>query len=167
MTVSNAANPVAFPASFRPVFQRLFERASEIASRALNANERANADVKALEILRLERLLSPPSFERDAASSNDATLADWRLRVANALEAVRQSIAKVESRTERAYLSRLALDAALVLNAFDATFFTESTADALLAEIDDAEERQNALVAYSKRLAARIARFHLSDAPER
>ena len=159
MPALNAPRPDDFLASFRPVFQRLFERANAIVSQAVNANERANAAVKSLEILRLERPLYPPS--------NDATLADWRSRVATSLNAVCETIATVESRTERAYLRRLALDAALSLNASDETFFVESTADALLAEIDDAEERQNALVVYSKRLAARIARFRLSAAPER
>ena len=159
MTALNAPRPDDFLASFRPVFQRLFERANEIFSQAVNANERANAAVKSLAILRLERSLY--------TSSNDATLADWRFRVATSLNAVCETIATVESRTERAYLRRLALDAALSLNASDETFFVESAADALLAEIDDAEERQNALVVYSKRLAARIARFRLSAAPER
>lgn len=159
MTALNAPRPDDFPASFRSVFQRLFERATAIVSQAVNANERANAAVKALKILRLESSFFP--------SSNDATLADRRLRVVASLDAVCETIAAVESRTERAYLRRLALDAALALNASDETFFVESTADALLAEIDDAEERQNALVAYSKRLAARIARFRLSAAPER
>lgn len=159
MTVLNIPRPDDF-SSFRLVFQRLFDRASELVSQADNANERANAVIKSLEILRLERLVY-------TSSSGENFLADWRSRVATSLETVRETIATVESRTERAYLRRLALDAALALNACDEIFFVEPTADALLAEIDNAEERQNALVAYSRRLADRIARFRLSDAPER
>ena len=162
MPDSNALRSDDFLAPFRPVFERLFERANEIVSQAPNANERANAAVKSLKFLHLESLLYPTSPELA-----DALLADWRRRAENAIETVRKAIATVESRTERAYLRRLALDAALLLNACDQTFFVESTADALLAEIDDKEERQNALVDYSRRLAARIERFGLSDSPER
>lgn len=162
MTSSNVRLPDDSLAPFRPVFQRFFERANEIVSQAPNANERANAAVKALKFIHLESLLYPTSPELA-----DALLADWRRRAENAIETARQAIATVESRTERAYLRRLALDAALLLNACDRTFFVEQTADALLAEIDDAEERQNALVDYSRRLAARIERFGLSDSSER
>ena len=162
MTDSNALRPDNFLAPFRPVFQRFFERAKDIVSQAPNANERANAAVKALKFIHLESLLYPTSTDLD-----DALLADWRQRAESAIETARKAIATVESRTERAYLRRLALDAALLLNACDQTFFVEQTADALLAEIDDEEERQNALVDYSRRLAARIERFGLSDSPER
>lgn len=157
MTDRNALRSDDFLAPFQPVFQRLFEQANEIVSQAPNANERANAAVKALKFLHLEGLLFPSSLD----------LADWRRRAEGAIETVRQAIATVEFRTERAYLRRLALDAALLLNACDQTFFVEPTANALLAEIDDEEERQNALVDYSRRLAVRIERFGLSDAPER
>ena len=162
MPDSNALRSDDFLAPFRPVFERLFERANEFVSQAPNANERANAAVKSLKFLHLESLLYPTSPELA-----DALLADWRRRAENAIETVRKAIATVESRTERAYLRRLALDAALLLNACDQMFFVEPTADALLAEIDDEEERQNALVDYSRRLAARIERFGLSDTPER
>jgi len=162
MPDSNALRSDDFLAPFRPVFERLFERANEIVSQAPNANERANAAVKSLKFLHLESLLYPTSTELA-----DPLLADWRQRAESAIETVRKAIATVESRTERAYLRRLALDAALLLNTCDQTFFVESTADALLAEIDDKEERQNALVDYSRRLAARIERFGLSDSPER
>ncbi len=162
MPDSNALRSDDFLAPFRLVFERLFERANEIVSQAPNANERANAAVKSLKFLHLESLLYPASPELA-----DAPLADWRRRAEDAIETVRKAIATIESRTERAYLRRLALDAALLLNACDQTFFVEPTADALLAEIDDEEERQNALVDYSRRLAARIERFGLSDSPER
>lgn len=162
MTDSNVRRPDDFLAPFRAVFQRLFEQANEIVSQAPNANERANAAVKALKFIHLESLLYPASSELA-----DAFLVDWRRRAENAIETARQAIATVESRTERAYLRRLALDAALLLNASDQTFFVEKTADSLLAEIDDEEERQNALVDYSRRLAARIERFGLNDSPER
>lgn len=162
MTDSNVRRPDAFLAPFRPVFQRLFEQANEIVSQAPNANERANAAVKSLKFIHLESFLYSTSSKFD-----DALLVDWRRRAESALETVRKTIATVESRTERAYLRRLALDAALLLNACDRTFFVERTADALLEEIDDEEERQNALVDYSRRLAARIERFGLSGSPER
>lgn len=162
MTSSNVRRPNDSLAPFRPVFQRFFERANEIVSQAPNANERANASVKALKFIHLESILYATSPELA-----DALLADWRRRAESAIMTARQAIATVESRTERAYLRRLALDAALLLNACDRTFFVEQTADALLAEIDDEEERQNALVDYSRRLAARIERFGLSDSPER
>jgi len=162
MTSSNVRLPDDSFAPFRPVFQRFFERANEIVSQAPNANERANAVIKALKFIHLESLLYPTSPELAAP-----LLADWRRRAESAIETARQAIATVESRTERAYLRRLALDAALLLNASDRTFFVEQTADALLAEIDNAEERQNALVDYSRRLAARIERFGLSDSSER
>lgn len=162
MTSSNVRLPDDSLAPFRPVFQRFFERANEIVSQAPNANERANAVIKALKFIHLESLLYPTSPELAAP-----LLADWRRRAESAIETARQAIATVESRTERAYLRRLALDAALLLNASVRTFFVEQTADALLAEIDNAEERQNALVDYSRRLAARIERFGLSDSSER
>lgn len=165
MTISNVSLPcdAALLEATRRLFQRLFERLASLLADVPNANERANASVKALEILRLERRFFPTSPLDLAASDAD----DWRRRVETALEALSREISTVESRSERAYLRRLALDAALALNACDETFFTERFADALLAEIDDAEERQNALVAYSTRLADRIYRFRQSDAPER
>ncbi|MBR4834118.1 MAG: hypothetical protein IKU86_07290 [Thermoguttaceae bacterium] len=145
----------------RRVFQRLFERAQAFAAAVSNANEQANALVKSLEILRLER-------ELYATKTLDApSLADWRLCVKTTLDAAKEAISAVESRGERSYLRRIALDAALALNAFDATFFNEKAADDFLAEIDDAEERQNALAAYSSRLAERIFRFKQSDGSER
>ncbi len=143
------------------VFQRLFKRAQAFAAGVSNANERANAHVKSLEILCLERSLYPTE------SLDDSIFADWRRRVETTLDAAKEAISAVESRGERSYLRRLALDAALALNAFDAMFFIEATADAFLAEIDDAEERQNALAVYSSRLADRIFRFRRSDGPER
>ena len=112
MTDSNALRPDNFLAPFRPVFQRFFERAKDIVSQAPNANERANAAVKALKFIHLESLLYPTSTDLD-----DALLADWRQRAESAIETARKAIATVESRTERAYLRRLALDAALLLNA--------------------------------------------------
>lgn len=145
----------------RRVFQRLFERAQAFAADVPNANERANAVVKTLEILRLERSVYSTE-EPDAAF-----LDDWRRRAETTLDDARRAISTVESRGERSYLRRLALDAALALNAFDATFFNENAAVGLLAEIDDAEERQNALAVYSNRLADRIFRFKRSDGPER
>ncbi|MBQ7813468.1 MAG: hypothetical protein IJ387_03110, partial [Thermoguttaceae bacterium] len=165
MTVSNAPAlcDAASLESTRSLFRRLFERLASFVADVPNANERANAAVKSLEILRLESLFFPTS----ALDLSEASVVDWRRRVERALEAVGRDLSSVESRSERAYLRRLALDAALTLNACDKTFFVERFADALLAEIDDAEERQNALVAYSTRLADRIYRFRQSGAPER
>ena len=55
MTSTAAPNANDLYASVRPVFQRVFERANAFAAQGLNANERANAFVKSLEILNLER----------------------------------------------------------------------------------------------------------------
>ncbi|MBP3530842.1 MAG: hypothetical protein J6K25_06635 [Thermoguttaceae bacterium] len=156
MTSTAAPNANDLYASVRPVFQRVFERANAFAAQGLNANERANAFVKSLEILNLERRFF-----------NDPTSDDWRRRVETTLDALDREISAVESRSERAYLRRLALDAALALNVNDAIFFVEPFADAALAEIDESEERQNALVAYATRLAERISRFSTSDDAQR
>ena len=165
MTVSNAPAfcDAASLESTRSLFQRLFERLASFIADVPNANERANAAVKSLEILQLERRFFPAA----TLGFSEPPVDDWRRRVEQALEAVERDVLTVESRSERAYLRRLALDAALALNACDATFFVERFADAFLAEIDDAEERQNALVAYATRLAVRIARFPRNAAPER
>ncbi|MBQ2790861.1 MAG: hypothetical protein IJE97_14590 [Thermoguttaceae bacterium] len=165
MTVSNAPAlcDAASLESTRSFFRRLFERLASFVADVPNANERANAVVKSLEVLHLESLFFPKS----PLDFSEPSVDDWRRRVELALEAVERDLSSVESRSERAYLRRLALDAALALNACDKTFFVEQFADALLAEIDDAEERQNALVAYSTRLADRIYRFRQSAAPER
>lgn len=164
--LSNVVPPcdVASLDATRRLFQRLFERLAPFIADVPNANERANAAVKALEILRLESRFLPPA---SPLAPSEPSVDDWRRRVKTALEAVEREISTVESRAERAYLRRLVIDAALSLNACDATFFTEPFSDALLAAIDDSEERQNALVAYATRLAARIHRFPQSDASER
>lgn len=156
MTPFTAINVDDFYAAVRPVFRFILERANACVSQGANANERANACVKSLEILNLER--------RFCAES---TLDDWRRRVETTLESLEREISTVESRSERSYLRRLTLDAALTLNANDATFFVAPFADALFAEIDDAEERQNALVAYATRLADRLSRFPTRDKVER
>ncbi|MBQ9798973.1 MAG: hypothetical protein IJO40_03445 [Thermoguttaceae bacterium] len=165
MNVSNASAPCAADSleSTRRLFQNLFERLVRFTDDAPNANERANAAVKSLEVLRLESQF----FPRRSLDLSAPSVDDWRRRVETALAAVVRDVATVESKSERAYLRRLALDAALSLNACDETFFTEPFADALLAEIDDAEERQNALVAYSTRLAERVSRFRKRDGSER
>lgn len=165
MNVSNSSvlcDAVSLEAT-RRLFQRLFERLAAFIADVPNANERANAAVKSLEILRLESRF----FAASALDLSEPSADDWRRRVEAALEAVKRAISTVESRSERAYLRRLALDAVLALNDCSATFFVEQFADELLAEIDDAEERQNALVAYSTRLADRVYRFRQSAAPER
>ncbi|MBR4976315.1 MAG: hypothetical protein IKY61_04615 [Thermoguttaceae bacterium] len=148
MTFYAASNAADFYASVRPVLRSLFEEAHAFATQGLNANERANAYVKSLEIITLERRF----FD---ASTPD----DWRRRVETTLASLQREISTVGSRAERAYLRRLALDAALKLNAYDSTFFIEPFVDAQLAEIDESEERQNALVVYATRLANRISRF--------
>lgn len=165
MNASNASAPCDADSleSTRRLFQNLFERLVHFVADVPNANERANAAVKSLEILRLEsQFFSERSLDLSAPSVDD-----WRRRVETALAAIVRDVATVESKSERAYLRRLALDAALSLNACDKTFFNEPYADALLAEIDDAEERQNALVAYSTRLAERVSRFRKRDGSER
>ena len=151
-----AVNVDDFYAAVRPVFSLVFERANAFASQGANANERANAYVKSLEILNLERCFLHKS-----------TPDDWRRRVETTLETIVREISTVESRPERSYLRRLALDAALNLNANDATFFVAPFVDALLGEIDESEERQNALVAYATRLADRLSRFPTRDEAER
>lgn len=156
MTSFTANNVDDFYAAVRPVFRFILERANACVSQGSNANERANACVKSLEILNLERRFC-----------DNSTLDDWRRRVETTLESLNREISTVESRPERSYLRRLTLDAALALNANDATFFVAPFADALLAEIDDSEERQNALVAYATRLADRLSRFPTRDATER
>ena len=139
----------------RRLLQRLFERLVPFIADVPNANERANASVKSLEILRLEsRFLPTATFDL-----SEPSVAAWRRRVETALDAVCRDLSAVESRSERAYLRRLALVAALDLNACAEPLFVKRFADALLAEIDDSDERQNALVAYATRLAARISRF--------
>lgn len=154
--MTSFAAPDAFYASVRPVLQSIFEQALAFASQGSNVNERANALIKSLEILNLERRFT-----------NDSTYESWRLRVATTLESLNSEISSVESRSERSYLRRLTLDAALALNAGDATFFAAPFVDALLAEIDESEERQNALIAYATRLADRLSHFPPRDEAER
>lgn len=133
-------------------FRRLAKRAATRIDEIADANERANAAIKTLSLFYSERAA--------LTVENQNVDADWRPRFDAFVERVRGLIADVENRAERAYLRRIFLEAALKFAKFESeTAKIDKIADKTLAEIDDEEERQNALFVYSSALARRVGRL--------
>ncbi|MBR5626303.1 MAG: hypothetical protein IKW74_01620, partial [Thermoguttaceae bacterium] len=127
-------------------FHQVFVRIGELANGIPEANERANVACKSLELLRWEKNIQnfvPQISGQTEIPQSQHVEQDWQIQVQTQIDRVRGLICNVNNRAEQAYLRRLLLEAVLQIDKYRQ--FTELVVDSLLAEIDDEEERQNAI----------------------